>query len=68
VSCNINIDLKLNIHNAALVREFLFKHTMQDSYEFPGQQTVIIRDFIRQLDEQIETELEKSKPVQPDEC
>jgi hypothetical protein len=41
---------------------------MQDSYEFPGQQTVIIRDFIRQLDEQIETELEKSKPVQPDEC
>jgi len=68
VSCNINIDLKLNIHNAALVREFLFKHTMQDSYEFPGKQTIIIREFIRQLDEQIETELEKSKPVGPDEC
>mgnify|MGYP001375429161 FL=1 len=68
MSCNIDIDLKLNIHNAALVREFLFRRTMQDSYEFPGQQTVIIRDFIRQLDEQIETELEKSKPVEPDEC
>tara|TARA_B100000925_G_C21728041_1_gene353843 strand:+ start:233 stop:439 length:207 start_codon:yes stop_codon:yes gene_type:complete len=68
VSCNIDIDLKLNIHNAALIREYLFQHTKQDSYEFPGQQTIIIREFIRQLDEQIEAELEKSKPVGPDEC
>tara|TARA_R100000030_G_scaffold17421_1_gene11929 strand:+ start:29 stop:235 length:207 start_codon:yes stop_codon:yes gene_type:complete len=67
VSCNIDIDLKLNIHNAALIREYLFQHTKQDSYEFPGQQTIIIREFIRQLDEQIEAELEKSKPVGPDE-
>ncbi len=68
MSCNIDIDLKLNIHNAALIREYLFQHTKQDSYEFPGQQTIIIREFIRQLDEQIEAELEKSKPVGPDEC
>ncbi len=67
MSCNIDIDLKLNIHNAALIREYLFQHTKQDSYEFPGQQTIIIREFIRQLDEQIEAELEKSKPVGPDE-
>ena len=57
MSCDINIDLKLNIHDAALIRQYLFQHTKQDSYEFPGQQTVIIRDFIRQLDEQIESNL-----------
>lgn len=68
MSCNIDIDLKLNIHNAALVREFLFRHTAQDSYEFPGKQTVIIREFICQLDEQIEAALDKSDLVGPDEC
>jgi hypothetical protein len=57
VSCDINIDLKLNIHDAALIRQYLFQHTKQDSYEFPGQQTVVIREFIRQLDEQIESNL-----------
>jgi len=57
VSCDINIDLKLNIHDAALVRAYLFLHTKQDSYEFPSQRTLIIRDFIRQLDEQIEANL-----------
>ena len=57
MSCDISIDLKLNIHDAALIRQYLFQHTKQDSYEFPGQQTVIIREFIRQLDEQIESNL-----------
>jgi len=57
VSCNIDIDLKLNIHDAALIRAAMFQHTKQDSYEFPSQRTVIIRDFIRQLDEQIEANL-----------
>ena len=57
MSCDINIDLKVNIHDAALVREYLFLHTKQDSYEFPSQRTVIIRNFIRQLDEQIEANL-----------
>ena len=33
------------------------QYTKQDSYEFPSQRTVIIRDFIRQLDEQIEANL-----------
>ena len=50
-SGNIDIDLKLNIHDAALIRQYLFQHTKQDSYEFPGQQTIVIRDFIRNLDE-----------------
>ena len=57
MSCDINIDIKLNIHQAALIREYLFLHTKQDSYEFPSQRTLMIRDFIRQLDEQIEANL-----------
>jgi hypothetical protein len=57
MSCDVNVDLKLNIHDAALVREYLFLHTKQDSYEFPSQRTVIIRNFIQQLDEQIEANL-----------
>ena len=57
MSCDINIDIKLNIHDAALIREFLFRQTKQDSYEFPGQGTIIIREFIKQLDEQIEANL-----------
>ena len=57
MSCDINIDLKLNIHDAALVRAYLFLHTKKDSYEFPSERTVIIRKFIKQLDEQIEANL-----------
>ena len=57
MSCDINIDVKLNIHDAALIRAALFQYTKQDSYEFPSQRTVTIRDFIRQLDEQIEANL-----------
>ena len=57
MSCDINIDLKVNIHDAALVRAYLFLHTKKDSYEFPSERIVIIRNFIRQLDEQIEANL-----------
>ena len=38
VSCDINIDLKLNIHDAALIRSALFQYTKQDSYEHFHQQ------------------------------
>ena len=57
MSCNIDIDLKLNIHDAALIRSSLFQYTKQDSYEFPSARTSTIREFIRQLDEQIEANL-----------
>ena len=57
MSCNIDIDLKLNIHDAALIRSALFQYTKQDSYEFPSQRASTIREFIRQLDEQIEANL-----------
>ncbi len=59
MSCDITIDLKLNIHDAALIRASLFQFTKQDSYEFPSQRTLTIREFIRQLDEQIESNLPK---------
>ena len=57
MNSDINLDLKLNIHDAALIRAYLFQNTKQDSYEFPSMRTVIIREFIRQLDEQIEANL-----------
>ena len=57
MSCDINIDVKLNIHDAALIRAALFQYTKQDSYEFPSARTTMIRNFIRQLDEQIEANL-----------
>jgi|TARA_Y100000289_G_scaffold60029_1_gene66649 hypothetical protein len=57
MSCDTKINLEVNLHDAALIRQYLFQHTKQDSYEFPGQQTVIIREFIKQLDEQIEANL-----------
>jgi hypothetical protein len=57
LSCNIDINLKLNIHDAALVRAYLFLQTKQDSYEYPSARTVKIRNFIQQLDEQIEANL-----------
>ena len=65
MSCNIDIDLKLNIHTAALVRESLFRYTEKDSYDFPSDRVREIRGFICQLDEQIEAEL--SKEVKKDE-
>ena len=57
MSSDISIDLKLNIYDAAMIRAALFQYTKQDSYEFPSARTSTIRDFIRQLDEQIESNL-----------
>tara|TARA_B100001063_G_C16289190_1_gene322953 strand:- start:295 stop:480 length:186 start_codon:yes stop_codon:yes gene_type:complete len=53
----IEINLKLNIYDAALIRDQLFQNTKQDSYEFPGKRTVVIREFIGQLDREIESNL-----------
>ena len=57
MSCDINIDVKLNIHDAALIRSALFQYTKLDSYEFPSKRASTIREFIQQLDEQIEANL-----------
>ena len=59
MSCDIDVDIKVNIHIAAIVREALFQYTKQDSYEFPGQRTIAIRSMILSLDEAIEANLPK---------
>ncbi len=57
MSCDKNINLTLNVHTAAVVRDQLFQDTRQDSYEFPGQRTIALRTAIVALDEQIEEAL-----------
>lgn len=57
MSCNIDIELKVNIHTAAIVREALLLYTKQDSYEFPSKRTTAIRSMILALDESIEANL-----------
>ena len=57
MSCDKNINLTLGVHDAAAVRQELFRTTKQDSYEFPGQRTQAIRRVIVALDEQIEEAL-----------
>ena len=55
-----NVTVELSVHHAATVREALFRSTKQDSYEFPSQRTVAIREVIVKLDELIESALEHS--------
>ena len=57
MSCDKNINLTLGVHDAAAVRQELFRVTKQDSYEFPGQRTQAIRRVIVALDEKIEEAL-----------
>ena len=57
MSCDKNIDVTLNVHDAAAIRQELFRTTKQDSYEFPGQRTQAIRRVIVALDEKIEEAL-----------
>lgn len=53
------VTIELTIYQAAAVREALFRSTSQDSYEFPSQRTVQIREAIVTLDKQIEKVLEE---------
>ena len=58
MSCGKKVTVELSVHHAATVREALFRSTKQDSYEFPSQRTVAIREVIVKLDELIESALE----------
>ena len=51
------ITVTLGLRQAAAVRDALFRSTVQDSYEFPSQRTVEIREAIIILDEKIEESL-----------
>ena len=48
------VTVTLELRQAAAVREALFRSTAQDSYEFPSERTVEIREAILKLDEKIE--------------
>ena len=48
------ISIEMELRQAAAVREALFRSTAQDSYEFPSQRTIEIREAIVVLDAAIE--------------
>lgn len=48
------VTLEMSVYQAAAVREALFRSTSQDSYEFPSQRTIEIREAIVILDKHIE--------------
>ena len=54
------ITIELELYQAATVRDALFRSTKQDSYEFPSQRTVAIREAIVKLDEVIEQAVDES--------
>ena len=47
------INIELELRQAVAVRDALFRSTAQDSYEFPSQRTIEIREAIVILDEEI---------------
>ncbi len=61
MSCGKKVTVELSVHHAATVREALFRSTKQDSYEFPSQRTVAIREVIVNLDELIEAALKEEE-------
>ena len=55
---DINVTLKLR--QAAAVRDALYRSTAQDSYEFPSQRTIEIREAIVILDEEISSQVSET--------
>ena len=47
------INIELELRQAVAVRDALFRSTAQDSYEFPSQRTMEIREAIVILDKEI---------------
>ena len=49
----MSVTVTLELRQAAAVRDALFRSTPPDSYEFPSQRTIEIREAIVLLDEEI---------------
>lgn len=49
----MSVTVTLELRQAAAVRDALYRSTSQDSYEFPSQRTIEIREAIVILDEEI---------------
>ena len=54
------INIELELRQAAAVRDALFRSTAQDSYEFPSQRTIEIREAIVLLDEEISKQVSET--------
>ena len=48
------VNVELSVYHAAAIREALFRSTAQDSYEFPSERTVVIREVIIAIDTKLE--------------
>ena len=48
------VNVELSVYQAATIREALFRSTAQDSYEFPSERTVVIREVIIAIDTKLE--------------
>ena len=48
------VNVELSVYQAAAIREALFRSTAQDSYEFPSERTVVIREAIIAIDTKLE--------------
>lgn len=48
------VSIKLDVRSAAAVRQILFEHQKDYSYEFPSERINDIRSVIRNLDEKID--------------
>ena len=55
---DVNVTFKLR--TAAAVRDALFRSTAQDSYEFPSQRTIEVREAIVILDEEISKQVSET--------
>ena len=50
----MSVTVTLELRQAAAIRDALYRSTAKDSYEFPSQRTIEIREAIVILDKQIE--------------
>ena len=55
----MSVTVTFELRQAAAVRDSLFRSTSQDSYEFPSQRTIEIREAIVLLDEEIAKQVEE---------
>ena len=50
------INLQLTLEQASALRNALFLHTKEDSFEYPSSRVVLIREVISELDKGIDTD------------
>lgn len=52
------VTVKMNVRQAAAIRQILFEHQKGYSYEFIPERIVDIREVIKEIDNQIESVIE----------